>query len=139
LIPFNIAFVDNPKKKNEKQVDPDLPEKLKAEGSGILAWLVRGCLKWQRYGLNSPESIRAATMAYRKEEDLIGKFINDRCVVKDTAEAKGGELYSAYHEWCEKNGHCSMSGTNFGKDLKERFDSYTKGTVRYVGIGLRNK
>ncbi|MBU4317796.1 MAG: DNA primase [Proteobacteria bacterium] len=45
LIPFGLSYVDyEPEKDNERRADPDLPEKLKQEASGILAWLVRGCL-----------------------------------------------------------------------------------------------
>jgi len=31
--------------------DKDLPERLRAERPGILAWAVQGCLEWQRVGL----------------------------------------------------------------------------------------
>ncbi len=41
LIPFNVRFVDDPHAPNERPADHDLPEKLKAELSGILAWMVR--------------------------------------------------------------------------------------------------
>jgi hypothetical protein len=33
--------------------DPDLPNKLRAEWPGILAWVVRGCRKWQVEGLST--------------------------------------------------------------------------------------
>lgn len=51
LIPFTLSFVDNPTGPNERRRDPYLAERLRAEASGILAWLVRGCLAWQRDGL----------------------------------------------------------------------------------------
>ncbi len=41
VIPFRVHIP--PEKR-----DPKLPEKLRAEWPGILAWAVRGCLKWQR-------------------------------------------------------------------------------------------
>lgn len=38
LIPLNLSYVDEPEKDFERKRDPNLPEKLKAEASGIFAW-----------------------------------------------------------------------------------------------------
>ncbi len=138
LIPFTQSFIDAPSRPNEHQADPKLPEKLQAEASGILAWLVRGCLAWQREGLNPPETVKAATEEYRRAEDIIQHFLDDTCLIADHAGVKAGELYKAYQVWCEENGHKPLSGTRFGRDIKDRFDSYQdyKG-VFYVGIGIK--
>jgi putative DNA primase/helicase len=138
LIPFTISFVDNPKKPNERKADPDLPQKLRAEASGILAWLVRGCLDWQRIGLNPPEAVLAATRDYQAEEDILGHFIDDRCILGDSIEVKSSALYKAYVAWCDENGHKPISGTRFGKEIKTMFDSYKSGAgyIHYIGIGL---
>ena len=136
LIPFPLSFVDNPFKPNERPKDPDLPEKLRAEGPGILAWLVSGCLEWQRQGLNPPEVVRLATSDYQADEDLIQHFINDRCIVRKACEAKANQIYQAYQAWCSDNGHRPLSGTKFGAKMKVRFDSYKRGIVHYIGIGL---
>jgi len=64
LIPFKLSFVDEPVKEFERKRDPQLLSKLKAEASGILAWLVRGFLSWQADGLNPPESVKIATNEY---------------------------------------------------------------------------
>ena len=137
LIPFTEAFVNKPQRDNEHHADPDLPAKLRAEASGILAWMVRGCLEYQKLGLNPPESVRAATEEYRQDEDLIGHFLDDCCLLGQTYEVKAGLLYKEYQRWCDENGHRSLSGTRFGKEMKARFDSYQdyKG-VAYIGVGL---
>ena len=67
LVPFNVTIPD-------EQQDRQLPEKLRAEYPGILAWAVRGCLDWQRHGLGIPEEIKHATQNYRSEMDIIGTF-----------------------------------------------------------------
>lgn len=69
LIPFELSFVVNPQKPNERKADLNLAEKLRNERPGILAWLVRGCLAWQKQGLNPPEIVKAATADYRDSED----------------------------------------------------------------------
>jgi putative DNA primase/helicase len=55
LIPFTLSFVDRPEKENERKADTELPHKLKSEGSGILAWLVRGCLELPAARVESAE------------------------------------------------------------------------------------
>jgi len=62
---FTIRFVDNPTAPHERQKDRALGDTLDVEASGILAWLVRGCLAWQREGLNIPASVLLARREYR--------------------------------------------------------------------------
>ncbi|MGB5217571.1 MAG: phage/plasmid primase, P4 family [Smithella sp.] len=138
LIPFNIRFVDNPSGTNERPADHDLLDKLKAEAPGILAWLARGCLAWQKEGLNPPEIVRAATREYRKEEDLIERFLDDRCVRGENYETQAGTLYKVYQNWADEMGLKPMTGIKFGTEIQKRFDSYQKRHVFYMGIGLMN-
>ncbi len=61
LVPFTVTI---PKAER----DPTLPEKLKAEWPGILAWAIEGCLEWQRIGLAPPPAVQAATASYLADE-----------------------------------------------------------------------
>ena len=63
--------------------DTQLQEKLNAEASGILNWLIEGCLAWQKQGLALPASMREDTEGYRQEQDVVGRFISDECVVDE--------------------------------------------------------
>jgi len=138
LIPFDISFVASPTKPNERKIDLELPDKLKNESSGILLWLLEGCLKWQKQGLNPPETVLAATKEYQAEEDFIGNFINENCEVAPDIKVQAGKLYGVYKDWCDEYGHEPISGKAFGIDIKSRFDSYTKKYVFYKGVGLKN-
>lgn len=139
LLPFNQVFVTNPDpaKQNEHLADLDLAEKLRAEGPGILAWLVQGCLEWQRNGLNPPESIMAATQEYQDSEDFFKKFRLERCIEEPHYQARAGLLYNAYKQWMEGNGERPVTATKFGKYVGEHFDSVKdKEGKLYLGIGL---
>ena len=104
LIPFNLSFVDRqPQAENERRADKQLSQKLKIEASGILSWLVRGCLEWQQRGLDPPAIVRQATAAYRDDEDIIGDFIAESCVLKPDYEAMMSEIYPAFEKWFELN------------------------------------
>lgn len=132
LIPFEETIGDSEK-------DPALPAKLKAELPGIMAWAVRGCLEWQRDGLKPPDVVKAATDAYRAEQDVLAAFLDECCVVNRRAEARAADLYKAYTEWCERTGEYADKQRKFGESLTERGFERDKGTagVRvYRGIGL---
>jgi P4 family phage/plasmid primase-like protien len=131
LIPFNVRF-DKP--------DKSLPEKLQAELSGILRWAIQGCLEWQRDGLGEPAAVVEAVRGYRSEQDVLGAFIEERCVIGEPrrVKAKAGELFKAYKAWCDETGEAAISQTLFGRQLTERgFASQKDGVFYRLGIGLR--
>lgn len=137
LIPFEMVFVRDPGKLNERRADLGLAEKLRAEKSGILAWLVKSCLEWQQQGLNPPESVKVATQEYRDSEDAIKIFISERCIEDKTLHVRAGALYSAYKSWAEGNGERHITGTKFGRYIGECFDSSKDENGKfYIGLGL---
>ncbi len=134
VLPFNRTVP-------EEKRDGRLFEKLMAERAGILAWMVRGCLEWQRDGLHAPDTVRAATAEYRQAEDMLAPFIEECCVVGGAVRATAKSLFATYRKWCEGAGERPMSQKRFGTRLNDRsFDSWrgTGGTRYWLGIGLRN-
>lgn len=132
LIPFSVRIP-------EAEQDRNLKDKLLAEAPGILAWLIEGCMEWQREGLGVPREVRDATSAYRTDSDLIGKFIDEACVLAETARATAKELFDAYEAWCSDAGEKPVTKTAFGRSLTERgFDQGRISNARYwIGIGLQ--
>lgn len=87
-----------------RQRDPDLPAKLLANRPGILAWLVRGCLEWQRDGLNPPEQLRAAAEEIRRSEDHLGRFLDDVCDrVDNERRMLFKTFYAQFEQWFQDN------------------------------------
>jgi putative DNA primase/helicase len=140
LLPFTVRFWDPDKRETGPEhlrADKGLPDKLKAEASGILAWMVRGCLEWQAGGLNEPEEVQIATSEYRGEQDVIAAFIRDRCQVDPEYECRAGDLYAAYRQWHEASGESGkpMSGRRFGEELpKKGYPKKTSNGRWYEGI-----
>lgn len=121
--------------------DRRLAEKLRGELPGVLAWIVRGCLEWQREGLLAPEEVRQATTAYRAEMDVLAAFLADCCVRDEDEEAFAGELWGAWKRWCEETGEQAGTQKRFGGRLAERGflnhrDSRT-GRKVWSGLSLR--
>jgi len=65
LIPFDAVILD-------KEQDKKIGSKLEAELSGILNWIIKGCLEWQQNGMQEPDIVKAATTEYQIESDDIG-------------------------------------------------------------------
>lgn len=141
LISFDLSFVENPVEANQRKRNPQLKEMLKKEASGILAWLVRGCLDWQKHGLNIPRSMRQEKNEYRDTEDTIGLFLNDYCIIDDNESVLASELYDAYVEWSNKNNLRAITGTDFGLRIKKRIGEDKKVRAKkgyaYKGIKLK--
>ena len=112
LIPFAVTI---PKGRRDRNLTSSFCE----EYSGILNWLVEGCLAWQREGLGTPQAVEEATRAYRSDMDVVGSFIRDRCEVREGLSSKSRELFGAYATWCEKNGERAGSERSLAFRLQD--------------------
>ena len=109
LIPFNRTF-------KPEDIDLALSAKLKAEAPHILAWMVEGCLDWQRRSLKDiPATIRHASREYQKEQDLIGKWLSECCRLSPDSEISTIDIYSNYRDWCTNNGLRPFSNVALGR------------------------
>jgi putative DNA primase/helicase len=132
LVPFGVQIPD-------KEQDKKLAEKLREELPGVLAWIVRGALIYQKVGLPETAQVRDATTGYREEMDTLAGFFEARCVIHPNASAGATPLYNAYKEWCDEGGETRLTQTRFGRQLRERgFSNKKAQTVTWYGIGLRD-
>lgn len=139
LIEFKNSFVENPDPGNplEKKADLDLMRKLEAERSGILAWLVNGYFKYINDGINTPEVVIKATQAYREDEDTIGMFIKDQCVLRSDVSIQAVKLYNNYSQWTEERGFKPFSINRFGKMIQKKVKrERNRNGSSYLGICL---
>jgi putative DNA primase/helicase len=113
LIPWTVTVP-------EEERDPDLPAKLQRELSGILRWIVSGCLEWQRIGLSEPTIVVQATEAYRVDSDILGAFLRDHCVFDPEATVSKPTLRERYEQWCRDSGHEAVGGRRMATRLRER-------------------
>lgn len=135
LIPFGVSFVAEPKESNEKLRDLNLPEKLKTEASGILAWLVRGFLEWQKIGLQPPDAVKRSTLEYRLHEDVVERFLRECTKVKNGSNIQASTLYDAYKTWADENNLPCMTKTAFGTFASKKLKKEPrKGGNYYLNI-----
>jgi putative DNA primase/helicase len=105
----------------ESKVDGLLPVALKAEGSGILNWLIAGYRAYAKGGLQVPQPVRAATAAYRHESDPLADFLEEACFVEPGLECTASALYDAYTRWAQANGvRFPLKARSLGQQLDDR-------------------
>jgi len=129
LLPFTQQFTG-------ERADKALPATLRAEATGILADMVRGCVAWQRDGLKVPKALEEAKKKWQDDSDDVRKFIDERCVENEKAFVMMGELYIAFTAWGGKMSQKTFSErvvAIVGEDKRKR----TRQGVQVRGLGLR--
>ena len=118
--------------------DHNLPSLLAGELAGIFNWALKGYVDWRVAKLQPPSEVNEATNSYRRDNDPVGQFIEDRCDDAPGAKASTKELYVSFEGWCILNGHDPMPISEFGKVLaRKQFQKRkTKGLSGWVGIQL---
>lgn len=133
MIPFNARF-------EGAAADRTLSKKLLAELPGILAWAVRGCIRWQEHGLAMPETVAAATEDYRTEMDTLGTFLSEMTVDGMQYKTTAKNLYSAYKEFMSDNGMNPMSQFALSRAMTERgYERAKSGEWWWKGLALLQK
>ena len=126
MIPFTVTIPP-------EQRDKNLTEKLIAENSGILNWLLKGYAMWKKEGLEEPDAVREANEEYRMDMDSVGTFVSD-CLELDASlqwRLPTNMLYQTYIKWCSRNNERVMSQKWLGMRMSE------KGFKRVITGGLR--
>jgi putative DNA primase/helicase len=109
----------------KEEVDRLLPDKLRAERSGILNWLLEGVGDWLALGgLEPPESLQQVVEDYRKASSPFGDWLADFCVTGEAARGcreLSADLYRSFKEAMEEQGIDRIMGTKaFGDALRDR-------------------
>jgi putative DNA primase/helicase len=125
--------------------DHTLEPVLHTELAGILNWSLRGLQR-----LNAADAftwLASADEAIVQMRDLaspVAAFVRERCTIKFDEEVAVDDLYNAYKQWADDNGHSRKNKQTFGRDLRaavpgvsmKRPKENTQRHRAYVGIGL---
>jgi putative DNA primase/helicase len=135
IVPFLAQFDGSTR-------DNGLRDVLRSEASGILLWALDGCRRWSLEGLGEPPSlVNAATEQFRADSDPLADFLEDYCVLHDSAKVGAGELLDAYREWADRNHLASsdrLTRNQFTSLLVGKFEKKTTSTGKsWVGVGMR--
>lgn len=138
LFPFELCFVDRePTAENERRADSNLAKKLDSHLPQILAWMVKGCLEWQSIGLARPQVIKEAVEEYQRDEDSVGDFVDECCIVGPQYKVTASDAYEVFETWWKENVSNKIpKKKRFGQWFGKRFERRKLGTNWYYGVGL---
>lgn len=129
MVPFTVE---------PRHVDKNLGAALRAEWPAILAWMIAGCLAWQKEGLAPPQIVQDTTEAYFTDEDALGRWIKDRCALTPGVQTTTQDLYLSWREWANRNGEEVRSLKRLASGLIARkFERWRDPDTRRMGfLGL---
>ena len=133
ICPFK-AEITNPEK--------DYAERLYKEASGvILQWLIDGAKKYieSHYNLPRCKVVEIAKDGYIKDNDWIGDFIEQCCIVGPNEKQLSSHLYKAYKSMAESNGEYVRNVKAFSQALQLTRGFTTKRTNKgneFQGISI---
>lgn len=126
-------------------VDRDLQDNLRKEWPGVLRWAIDGALAWAAGGgLVVPEAVSDATEAFFDEQDLPGRWLEERVEKSKGSKVQAADLFRDWIEWRNAQGnHTELdSQTTFGREMTER-RALSKvrlgGAVLYQDIKLKSR
>ncbi|MGR6923112.1 DNA primase family protein [[Actinomadura] parvosata] len=113
VVPFDVVIP-------EDERDGDLPTRLKAAASAVLAWTYQGWLAYQKEGLNPPDAVRARTRAYQQSSDTLARFLSERTYATQSGRVKARDLFAAWSAWCLASGEEPGSEVAFADSMANR-------------------
>ena len=125
----------------DENIISDFNTQLSEEGPGILNWMIEGLERLQaRHGkFDDPEELLESTRAYRADQDIVLKFIDERCTLGPDAKVGQTVLYEDFEDWCKNSGEITISKKEFFKSFKDRkYRFYKPLNVRSIQ-GIRVK
>ena len=146
LVPFGVTFKSKHELKNGEKFgngkiyekDKALKDKLMKELPGILAWVVKGCLKWQKNGLQPPKEVLYATETYQEDMDILADFLSECCTIEESGRCSIKELYEVYKKYCSERDEKALGKQKFNTKIEERGFTRTKvrGERKWKGISF---
>lgn len=107
----------------EGKKDPHLKNKLRQELEGIFAWMVHGYVDYVQNGLFLAPIVMEAKEQYRKEQNILERFFDDRCEFGPDHNIGKEHLYMAFEEWCKDSAVRVIPPiTKFKTEIESRFN-----------------
>ncbi len=133
----------------EGKEDTRLSEALRQEVPGILNWALEGNRRLnERSRFDPPPASRELSNNVGHDASPLGWFIADYCEAGEGKQVEVAQLYQAYRQACECDGHRACSKAVFGKRLKTALPKlYTTKPVNqsghrqptYIGVSPKRK
>ena len=142
MIPFQQRWADRADASNHVRLaDANLREKLRPEAPGVLYKLVLGCVEYVRRGsLDAPATIRETSDNYLKQQNVIGRWLDERCDRSNPhATVTVAELWADLTRWGEAGREYIGKRNDFNGALERLGINVTRANKQRgvcLGVGL---
>ena len=117
----DIEFPRNFDKDPTVKKDPMLDQKLTAEYSGVLNWLLEGLREYRRIGLAIPQKVLDAVESYRDDSDDVKRWMEERLIREEGARELLSDCLSNFNGFLkQENQSYSMSIQSFTRRLRAK-------------------
>lgn len=136
LIPFEHEVPE------EKIVEDLQGILIREHGPAILAWIAQGAADYYRGGLREPETVKAATADYAKDQDTVAQFVEEQCHLGggDNVKIKTSLVREAYEAWCYAQGEKPVTAKTLSTTLEKKHGigraQGSKGVRLYTNLSL---
>ena len=103
FVPFDVNLRALPIEQQRPQ--GEIEAELRAEGSGILNWLLDGFAEFMHRGIDMPESMHELKATLMQSADPVGVFLDDMVAIDTGARINVTDFYKVYERWCDEAGH----------------------------------
>jgi putative DNA primase/helicase len=132
LVKFGVTIpVEMRKPMNE------VKDMFRAELSGILNWVIEGAIIAYKEGIGTTESIQTETKEYRDDEDIVGRWLKEKCTLEPGKHTDKHQAYAAFREWAEGEGMQYILGAKTLTHRLNKFGIVHGGMGRKDYIGFR--
>jgi putative DNA primase/helicase len=121
----------------DREGDPRLRERLRNARDGqreaVLAWLISGAVRWyqsDRHLPHDPQSVQDATARWRKNSDVLLRYIDERLAFDPQAQVMATELFEDFNEWLQANGHRPWSDQSFSARFAQHGEAIANGVQK---------
>lgn len=75
---------------------------------------------WQAEGLSAPRAVVQATAQYLAAEDVLSRWLEERCALGASLWESAGDLFKSWREWAEANGEFVGHQRRLSENLESR-------------------
>jgi putative DNA primase/helicase len=105
--------------KDDPEIDKHLLDKILTEAEGVLAWAVRGAMRWAKDGgLGDPPEVEAAGLEWRDADDPLKGFFEECCELDPDYWVRCTDLTKAYQQWCKDNNETQLKSSWLSQRLE---------------------
>ncbi len=130
MLPWTVTF--------RGREDEDLPDRLKVEGEGILAWAVRGAAEYLADGLQPPPDVLARTEEERREHDPIGSWLDEHIVEGSVAAGDRVLTKAAVADFLSDTSFRPPPDLDFARSFGRQFGAWVQAKKRDSGWDIRD-